>query len=276
MEITRDQQILLDSLVCERLSSSEQNLDLIQTFCNARNDGIAETLRKNAWNDDKEGSVAFYVVKTAQGDVLFFFSLKCGGLHDPLDDKNIALSKKISEILQKIVCEKDVEAKKAAKLIEQIRSGYGLGKDDILEILKKEALEKRLESENENITRVGFTYSGIELVHFCANDLARSIWTSYKMPHSLGTVVFWKMIVPIVLRAKELIGCKYLFLFAADTSDEKSLINFYRNRLHFEESSDLGVLKPLYDLCCKFMSQSTLTLASDAERFWKNFNQEEV
>ena len=42
------------------------------------------------------------------------------------------------------------------------------------------------------------------------------------------------------------------------------------------QSSDLGVLKPLYDLCCKFMSQSTLTLSSDAERFWKNFNQEEV
>ena len=40
MRITDKQQELLDSLVCERLSSRNENLRLVGCFCNARNDKL--------------------------------------------------------------------------------------------------------------------------------------------------------------------------------------------------------------------------------------------
>lgn len=40
MRITDKQQELLNSLVCERLSSRNENLRLVGCFCNARNDKL--------------------------------------------------------------------------------------------------------------------------------------------------------------------------------------------------------------------------------------------
>ena len=47
MKITDSQKKVVDSLVCERLRSKPQNKDIVQKFCNKRNDGIAKTLREN-------------------------------------------------------------------------------------------------------------------------------------------------------------------------------------------------------------------------------------
>lgn len=278
MKITESQKKVVDSLVCERLRSKPQNKAIVQKFCNKRNDGIAKTLREKAWDEDNEGSIAYYVVKSASGEVLFFFSLKCGGLHYPLDNGSSDLFGKISKILKKLSEENvDYADKDAAmQMIEKIRSGFGLSKDEIVQLLKKEKMEREIELENGNVNRVGFTHSGIELVHFCANDNAKEFWKSTGMPHSLGVVIFWSKIIPLVLNVMESIGCKYLFLFAADTSSDGRLINYYRNRLHFEVPKDIGTSKPLYDLCCKFMCQETNGLRHDAEKFFDEFNIELV
>ena len=63
MRITDEQLKLLDSLRCERLSSDEMNLRLVETFINYRNDSIANVLRNEAYEEDEHGSVAYYVVK---------------------------------------------------------------------------------------------------------------------------------------------------------------------------------------------------------------------
>lgn len=278
MKITESQKHVIDDLVCERLCSNPMNRVIVQNFCNKRNDGIATTLREKAWNEDTEGAIAYYVVKSAAGEVLFFFSLKCGGLHYPLDNGYGNLFEKISKILKKLSEDgADLADKDAAKLmIEKIRSGFGLSKDDVLQLLKKEKMEREIELENGNINRVGFTHSGIELVHFCENDGAKDFWKAFGMPHSLGVVVFWAKVVPIVLSVMDFIGCKYLFLFAADSSSDGRLINYYMNRLHFEIPNDIGTSKPLYDLCCKFMCQETKNLKRDAEQFFEEFNLEMV
>ena len=278
MKITDAQKRVIDGLVCERLRSNPANRVVVQSFCNKRNDGIATTLREKAWDEDREGAIAYYVVKSAAGEVLFFFSLKCGGLHYPLDNGYSDLFEKISKILKKLSEDgADLADKDAAKLmIEKIRSGFGLSKEDVLQLLKKEKMEREIELENGNVNRVGFTHSGIELVHFCANDGAKDFWNALGVPHSLGVVVFWAKVVPIVLSVMDFIGCKYLFLFAADSSSDGRLINYYMNRLHFEIPNDIGTSKPLYDLCCKFMCQETKNLKRDAEQFFEEFNLEMV
>ena len=63
MNITEEQQRLLNSLRCERLSSDEMNLRLVEDFYNNRNDSIAGVLRNEAYSEDEHGSVAYYVVK---------------------------------------------------------------------------------------------------------------------------------------------------------------------------------------------------------------------
>ena len=49
----------LRCLSCERLSSDTDNLRLVDDFFNRRNDGIAQTLRNEAFAEDEEGSTAY-------------------------------------------------------------------------------------------------------------------------------------------------------------------------------------------------------------------------
>ena len=59
MRITEEQLEILDSLLCERLSSDEKNLRQVNSFYNWRNDSIAGVLRNEAYGEDEHGSVAF-------------------------------------------------------------------------------------------------------------------------------------------------------------------------------------------------------------------------
>ena len=56
-KITIEQSHLINSLRCERLTSNSINKELILQFENHRNNGLAESLRQEAWSDDAEGNV---------------------------------------------------------------------------------------------------------------------------------------------------------------------------------------------------------------------------
>ena len=47
-KITKEQQAIIDSLTCERLTKDEANKTLIQDFENNRNKGLADSLREEA------------------------------------------------------------------------------------------------------------------------------------------------------------------------------------------------------------------------------------
>ena len=66
---------LIRSLRCERLASNEENLRLIDSFYSTRNNNVADALLNEAYQEDKSGVVAYYVVKDSDGNVLFYFSL---------------------------------------------------------------------------------------------------------------------------------------------------------------------------------------------------------
>lgn len=278
MRITSEQKKLLESLRCERLSSNPENLRLVENFYNRRNSSLVETLQNEAMEEDNDGSVAYYVIKDEEERILFFFSLKSGSLYDShLDTKVIQLFKSLNVFVQTSLSDPDLTDKQRADLTtfqEKIRSHKGITKYDLDNLpKKKEDLFSDLEQElSKNVTHVGKTYSSIELVHFCANNEHDDLWDSYGLPYSIGIIVFWYFIVEIILQAKDLLGIQYLFLFAADLSDDGSLVGFYKDHLNFQRDAERATVKPIYDLSCEFMYQETKYLAEKCQEFFDNFN----
>lgn len=280
MKISQPQRAILERLKCERLSSNPDNLYLVDSFSNWRNESLEHTLKNEAMEEDDEGSIAYYLIKDDKDNILFFFSLKSGSLYDShFDTTAIKLIKKLNNVVQTHLTDVDLSNKEREilqNIQEKIRSHKGITKGDIDRLPRiKEELFADLEKElNKNVTHVGKTYSSIELVHFCSNHACSNIWESYNLPHSIGVVVFWHFIVSKIIEARNILGIQYLFLFAADLSEEDSLIGYYRDKLDFMRDEERATVKPIYDLSCEFMYQETKDLEERRKLFFNNFNPE--
>ena len=278
MRITEEQRHHIGRLHCERLSSNDTNLRQVDEFYNRRNSSISDTLKNEAYEEDESGKVAYYVVKDEDGHILFYFSLKCGMLYDSfIDDRSLKLLKRLMVYLDDISEQANLTEDEAAvvnRFREKLRSHKGLTKKEIEQIPKMglgvmEDLEKEI---GENVTHVGSTFSGIELVHFCANDRFRDYWDEKKEGQKLGVIVFWEFVVREVLEAMKHVGCQYLFLFAADQTEDEELVMYYRDSLYFKEAVNVSTAKPIYDLTCKFMYQETGALQSERDYFYDHYN----
>ena len=281
MRITPEQIAILEKLKCERLSSNENNMRLVDNFFNRRNASLEHTLKNEAMEDDIEGSVAYYLIKDNDDNILFFFSLKSGSLYDSHFDTNvIKLLKTLNVFVQESLADSELSEEQRSilnSLQEKIRSHKGITKTDIEKIprSKKDELFADLEKElNKNVTHVGKTYSSIEIVHFCSNNACDGLWDKYGLPHSIGVIVFWYFIVSKIIKIRNILGIQYVFLFAADLSKEDSLIRYYSDKLEFLHDTERATVKPIYDLSCEFMYQETKDLEDRRRLFFENFNPE--
>lgn len=50
-------------------------------------------------------------------------------------------------------------------------------------------------------------------------------WKEYGFGHTIGETLFWKFIAPKFFAVQDFVGCEYAFLFAADLSEDESLVN---------------------------------------------------
>lgn len=141
-------------------------------------------------------------------------------------------------------------------------------------ILSKLDEDKKTE-KNEKVSRVNKTYSGIELVHFCTNENSKNKWKEFGFSNSMGEVIFWDKIVPKFFEVQEIVGCEYVFLFAADLSEDRTLINYYNVCLKFEIDEEVGTNKPYYDFACAFMCQKLNFLKKNQRLYFENFNLDE-
>lgn len=289
MRITDEQNEILDELIFERLRDNPDSSTLIQNFENKRGTLIVDYLKQYGLKEDIEGCTAFYIVRNKNNDVLMFFSLKCGELFDPLFDET-EIEAGYEEYLLIIQALRNVESNEEAKnraleKIKEISDTKGISIQSALNLILRETktkqkmlsvLNKEKETEgNEKVSRVSKTYPGIELVHFCTNDNAKAVWKSYGLGHSLGEVVFWKKIVPKFFEVQNIVGCEYAFLFAADLSEDRTLINYYDVILKFEIDPDVGTNKPFYDFTCAFMCQKLSVMKENQESYFNNFNIDE-
>lgn len=88
MRITAEQETILNSFKCERLSSNAINEELIQSFVSKRGSSLVSYFKQLGLKEDAEGTTTYYIIKTKDDDVLMFFSLKCGALFEPLQDED--------------------------------------------------------------------------------------------------------------------------------------------------------------------------------------------
>lgn len=282
MRITDEQQQLLDSLICERLSSNGAHLRMVDNFCNGRNGSLEHTLKNEAYAEDEDGNIAFYLIKDADKHILFYFSIKCGMLYDRFGEGEKL--RKINELFRFLVeLEQDPSSteedrKTIDSILENIRTRKGLVKKDLSKIshIKKSQVIEDFEKESEdNLKRVGKTFAGIEIVHFCANDDCRPLWEKFNIKQKLGAVVFWHFLIPKICELRKIAGCEYLFLFAADLTPDELLVNYYRANLGFKDSNEYGTAIPLYDYACKFMYQDLKDIEERREAFYADFNPDE-
>lgn len=281
MRITQEQSHLLESFHCERLANDEDtNFRLIENFSNARNSRLVEALQNDAYEEDMDKRLAYYLVKDSNGNILFFFSLKCGLLYDEFfeGERLEAITSFYKEMfeLSRDASLSDEDRMAVETILEKARTKKGLKKEEVARVL---GLSKDSDGFAKvfakNLKNVGRTYPGVEIVHFCANDDARPIWDSCRLPQTLGTVVFWQFIVPKVLNLMEIVGCEYLFLFAADQTEDALLVNFYAEKLGFECRDEHCAAIPMYDFTCQFMSQKTNVLKEKQQEFFDHFNPDE-
>lgn len=284
MRITEKQEAILDQLVCQRLSADPKNKKLFRSFSCSKGTGLLTYLYERGWQEDEEGTTAFYVIKNKKNEILLFFSLKCGSLFDPLNEEEIeARIEYYNKLLEAIHADGTEDGREATlELLERIRSGLGMPLDQLesrLQVGVKHETKTlraigrdRAEEPNEKIIRVVETYPGIELVHFCANDNARVFWKRSGINRPMGEVLFWRYIAPIIYNIQDIIGCQYVYLFAADASPDRSLVNYYQVALNFEQPSDIGTSKPRYDFRCEFMCQKTNDLRKNRAYYFENFN----
>lgn len=259
---------VMGALHCERLSNNDKNCDYIEGFFAKRNARIPEKLLEDGFDEDSAGINNYYIVKNEDNEVLFFFSIKCGQLHEPyLKKEQEQLFNRFARFISGKASDAnadEVEKVQAQKIQEKLRSGNGLSKSDV-DFFRgnSELVDKIIQVCNLDQKHVLSTAAGVELVHFCANEDKRDAWT---LPEKLGISVFWYFIVPIILDVKELVGCSYVFLFAADITEDETLVKYYK-QLGFEDTKDKVSVYPSYDEFCRFMYRETKDLAVERQAF---------
>lgn len=280
MKITAEQLSKLGTFRCERLAASPENIRLVINFENYKNESLTHTLQDEAYHEDEENTVAYYIVKSEDDDIVFYFSLKCGLLYDDfLEGERLKKMKQVYLLileLSKDDSKSEEEKLVLATLLENIRTKKGVKQNEVERILGSTHDSLNLsELFAPNQKHVGRTFAGLEIVHFCANDSCRHVWDKCEFPQKMGTIIFWQFIVPKILELMDIAGCEYLFLFAADSSEYSTLVNYYCDQLGFEVMDNHSAATPIYDFTCQFLCQRTAGLKDARDKFFNDFNVED-
>ena len=273
MRITEQQEAYLNSLTCQRLTDDPINKQLIKNFRCARNTGLAGQLRYLAWEEDLSGSTTYYIIKDQEGRILLYFSLQCGSLFDPIDREQLMEDIQRYRQLQEMIRTRHRGATKDKYLaqLQQLQREYNmplymLDHEFERRVNQKKGKIKDLDRDiakevNPHISRVFRTYPAVELVHFVSNDNGKAAWRKQNMGHSMGEVLFWYFICPIMTGIHKSLGCQYAYLFAADNSVDQNLVNYYKVRLNFQQSDELAKVSTTVPVSrVESPGSSTLTL----------------
>ena len=271
-----------DHFIVERLTSKADNEELIRCFeAPSKGFRLGEYLHEKAWMDDLEGETKVYLIKDDKGFLVAFFSVKCGLLYDSHEYEKLKGDE--LEFVNLIVEQYEMNLPDKKDTIRAYYEYYdqivGERKDKLMEIAFQrvdDTEEVRTSKDGNFIKRVHETYSAIEIGHFCKN-----VHYEYDIDDmqgvSLGAGLFWKKIIPKVQEAITVVGCRYLYLFAADNSDyeeTRSLIRYYKDDFKFDELQDLMIIKPDYDRRCQAMIQDVAEIERDEYTFWARYKKD--
>ena len=300
IEIQEQKNWLKQRLKVELLTSDKANQLAIQDFvANKRGKGLENYLKGDAWVEDTNGGTKIYLVKDIKtGDIVFFFGLKAGLLYKAIGEDDYELTTKEREIINLCIEYRlDSDNDYTEEDVFEWYEDEPLNKDKLIRIIEEKAEVKLAAREDQNrtgdgvnILRVSKTFPGIVLTHFCKNEKCLFL---ENLSFPLGFYVFWEIIIEKVLEISLILGCKYLYLFAADRTefaeytknsvnyiyadmyDEPDelvqtykLVDYYKNELMFEEVQGMTMLKPSYDFECFSLIQPVCELLNNRAAAW--------
>lgn len=254
---------------------------MLRKFVSKKSNNSLEEYIKDedkAWTEDLDGETRVYLVKDQSGNIALFFSIKCGLLvGENFQEK---LSDEHQEFVNAVI---DAKKSKDEVSIQQIYdAGNAMYGDEVdrLFVIADRRLDAKTEAteigQSENTINVPNCISAIELRHLCKNE---NFSTQEKLDIPLGFGIFWEVIVPIITEISKKIGCKYIYLFAADKTEEqdeykmKKLISYYKNNFKFSECDEgIKFVKPEYDNYCYGLIQQVSRLESNREAIWHEFS----
>lgn len=293
MIITKEQIDVLNSFQCERLSESQFSKECASQIVSRRGSQLVSYLQHRGDEEDTKGITAFYVIRNKDNLPLAFFSLKCGLLFAPTSidriEDDVEFQQHLIEVLDKGRDEQDPNSIALFEIAEELAVKHNCPLDKMVKsmilqayVRKRKAMQYKTEyhddektEANKPIYRVDITYPGVELVHFCTNDNAKAYWKDLSMNHPMGEVLFWWFIMPIIEKVQKIVGCQYAYLFAADSTEDRTLINYYNVSLKFVAQEGIGTSKPRYDYCCEFLLQEISKLIDFKREYFDNFNLDE-
>lgn len=271
---TKDKRDFFKKFHSEILTSKQVNKQLIKDFvATSEGKNLEYFLKDKAWEADLEGETKVYLVKDQDDSIALFFSIKCGLLY-----KNYKYNDLESDKLEFVNMLIDAKSKgDNDALVNYYNSGmYDEQEMDYLFEIANNRVDLKMEEkelqDNKYTLKVEECYSAIEIHHFCRNSMYK---LNEQVGVPLGFGLFWEVIAPLVCELKDKIGCKYLYLFAADkTSDEevKKLVQYYKNELKFSDVEDMMLIKPYYDKGCLGLVQSVSDLQDNRDAVWEEFS----
>ena len=120
----------------------------------------------------------------------------------------------------------------------------GLSFEDFEQLSSKKVLMKQDEllEVDKDITRVHKVHPAIEIKLFGTNASANSYWKSLDLPEEMkmGETLFWIKVVDKIRQMMDMVGCEFVYLFAADNEPEGELVQYYRVRLNFGSDSKMS------------------------------------
>lgn len=279
MKISEEQLQLLNNLRCEKITHENTDwLEQIQPISvNGKMVGIADFFKEIVCNRDSEAYTS-YVILSNEGTVLLFFTIRCGelianSLKNPSQEEWTYASKCYTLLKSMSENKDDASSNMLFEQLVQEAGNKGISRSTIINLvllimdMKKEPAK--------GIQHVESTLSGIELVAFGKTSHADAFQSSNNLPKSFSQTVFWHIILNKVQEVQQIAGCKYIYLFAADSKPEGSLVSLYRNSMHLDADDGLGVNKPHDDWACWLQYQRISELKKWQQLFFDDFNPDE-
>lgn len=282
MQIKPEQDAILSSFKCVRVRDIDSQIlnSISGSKINGQEMSNIINLFKHPYyvQDELNGHLASYLVLAPDNTVLIFFSLRCGELFEKIDHDKIQIARKALDGLkllsQQHINPLDTEVREQAMVAINNARMAGLTFDDLshfigekLDYVADEGMEP-----NKLVSRVSKVYSGVELKFYGSNEVGKIYWSKTDLPRKMGLTLFWRFIVPKLEELQKVVGCQYMYLFAADKEADGHLVTYYRTALHIDANHHLSSNKPHFDYTSVFLYQEISELLKQRNYFFDTFN----
>lgn len=324
--INKQKKYLSENLIVESLRMYGSNQEDIKAFLQSKSGStIAEYLKTEAWDDDSNNNTRVFLVRDkSTRKIAYYYALNCGILYKELNTIQMTyieedcvekLIRALRRIGEKGLDEANLEA--ANNLLSE---AYALFDEKIKDSdrttvlvnyaqeqaeIKDEREEAADQTGDSEFTKnVQETYPAIDIKFLCRDA---NYQPGIELGFKFGVYVFWEIIVPHILKISELVGCKYVYLFAADNSEAvktdeqtemqvmysqeydmdseedveskseenvKKLVSYYINNLKFRPVSEYTILKPHFERRCYTLIQDVSELSHKRELIWSSHDED--